>query len=332
MTVASRKGVDFRPDRDIPDLTGKVIIVTGGMLLCFEDVEHQAHILTSPSATGGLGKEIAIALAKKHPKQIYLAARNVEKCQAFIDEVHQKLPDAPLSALECDLASLKSVQQAARKFASLSSRLDILIGSAGLMAVPLGLTQDGYEIQFGTNHLGHALLIKLLLPTMQRTFQEPNGDTRIVLMTSQGMGLHPAGGIRFDELRTKQDNLLLARWQLYGQSKLANLLYAAELPRRYPQITAASVHPGTINTGLVTGLGFWDRALVKVTNVGGMVTPEEGVRNPLWAATAPKDTIVDGEYYEPVGMPGKHARLSRSRELAARLWDWTEKELESYHL
>lgn len=282
--------------------------------------------------TGGLGKEIAIALAKKQPKEIYLTARTADKCQAVIDEIHQKVPHAPLSVLECDLASLKSVQRAAQKFASLSSRLDILVGSAGLMAVPLGLTQDGYEIQFGTNHLGHALLIKLLLPTMLRTLKEPNGDARIVLLTSQGMGMHPVGGIRFDDLRTKQENLHFARWQLYGQSKLANLLYAAELARRCPQITAVSTHPGVINTNIVSSLGFWDRTLVKVTNIGGMITAEEGARNSLWAVTAPKDQIVDGEYYEPVGMPAKHVRLSQSRELAAQLWDWTEKELESYHL
>jgi NAD(P)-dependent dehydrogenase (short-subunit alcohol dehydrogenase family) len=126
------------------------------------------------------------------------------------------------------------------------------------MAIPTGLTKDGYEIQFGTNHLGHALLIKLLLPTLQRTADETKGgaDPRIVLLASKGMTLHPTGGIVFDELRTTQENLAFAHWRLYGQSKLANILYAAELARRLPQITSVSVHPGVMMTGLVTGLGF----------------------------------------------------------------------------
>jgi len=196
------------------------------------------------------------------------------------------------------------------------------------MASPPALTADGYEIQFGTNHVGHALLIKLLLPTMLRTAEQPNSDVRIVSNTSLGFKGHPSGGIAFADLRTTQESALIGHWIRYGQSKLANILYAGELGRRYPSITSTSVHPGVTNTGLVGDLGFMNKALVYVTNVGKMVTVQQGACNQLWAATAP--SVTNGGFYEPVGVPGAHDKLSNDEELAGKLWEWTQKALEDY--
>ena len=120
-------------------------------------------------------------------------------------------------------------------------------------------------------------------------------------------------------------------WLRYGQSKLANILYAAEIARHYPTITTVSVHPGVIATDLVEKLSFPNRALVYLTNIGGVKTLEEGVYNHLWAATTKKANIKNGEFYVPVGLPGKHTKKSQSDQLAGELWEWTQKQLEEYN-
>jgi NAD(P)-dependent dehydrogenase (short-subunit alcohol dehydrogenase family) len=282
--------------------------------------------------TAGLGKESALALAKHNPAHIYLTGRDSTRGTAVVDEIEQSFPKVKATFIACDLASLASVERGAKQFTSASSRLDILMCNAGVMALPPGLTKDGYEVQFGTNHVGHALLIKLLLPTLLATAERPGSAVRIVLNTSLGFRGAPKGGVRFKDLRTTQACIspLAGTWIRYGQSKLANVLYAAELGRRYPNITSVSIHPGVINTGLVGNLSFLDRVLVHVTNFGNFMTQEEGIQNQLWAATARNGEVVNGAFYEPVAILGTHDKLSKDQNLATQLWDWTEKELAAY--
>lgn len=255
----------------------------------------------------------------------------------MINEV-QASSETSLTFIECDLASLASVQKAAKQFISASARLDMVMCNAGVMALPPGLTSDGYEVQFGTNHLGHALLVKLLLPILLQTVEQvPNSDVRIVFLTSIGFRFHPSGGIVFETLRTTQDFGILGPWSRYAQSKLANIVYAAELARRYPRITTVSVHPGVAATGLVSNLSFFKRFLVYLTNLGQvMASAQEIVGNQLWAATVTgkkdNEKIVNGGYYEPVAVLGKLDECSSSEELAGKLWDWTQKELDGYQL
>ena len=199
------------------------------------------------------------------------------------------------------------------------------------MAVPPALTEDGYEIQFGTNHLGHALLIKHLIPVMLSTAKD-HGDARIVCLTSTGFGLAPKEGIIFKDLRTTMDMGLGASWTRYGQSKLANILYGSQLAQHYPELSVAVVHPGVINTDLVGGLGLANKMIVRLTNIGQMKTPEEGVQNSLWAATTERKSLQSGAYYEPVAKLGKHSKLSKNEGLAVQLWDWTQKELEKHKI
>ncbi|KAK7018676.1 short-chain alcohol dehydrogenase [Paramarasmius palmivorus] len=142
------------------------------------------------TGTAGIGKASIHLLSKHHPEHIFFSGRNVQSARSLIEEVKAQVPDVQLTFIECDLASLQSVKKAAQEFLSLSSRLDILMCNAGVMALPPGLTKDGYEIQFGTNHLGHALLIRLLLPTLLRT-AETGSDTRIINLSSQGHAGHP---------------------------------------------------------------------------------------------------------------------------------------------
>ena len=140
---------------------------------------------------------------------------------------------------------------AADTFVAESAKLDVLINNAGVMALPASTTKEGYEIQFGTNHLGHFLLTKLLMPTLQRT-AEGNPDVRIVNLSSEGHRLPPKGGLALKDARS--DMVSYNTWVRYGQSKLANILFTKELTRRYPAIKSVALHPGGIDTGL--SLGF----------------------------------------------------------------------------
>ncbi|KAI9667611.1 MAG: hypothetical protein M1821_000427 [Bathelium mastoideum] len=305
----------FDPSKDIPDLAGKVILVTGG--------------------NTGIGKTTIAALAQHYPSKIYLTARNAQKAAEAIKDIQKTTPHAPLTFLECDLTSLTSVQDAAKKFVSESQRLDILMCNAGIMAVPPAQSKDGYEIQFATNHLGHALLLKLLLPTLLKTAEEPNADVRIVSVSSTGAWYPPKGGIQFDSLRTPQDFGLGGKSMRYGQSKLANIIYADELARRYPQLTSVSIHPGIIQTQLVGNVPLWMRGVIRVAahaQQGQMLTPEEGAYNQIWASTAPKKDIKNGAFYMPVGQIAKPFKYSQDDELRERLWVWTQKELENFNL
>ena len=206
--------------------------------------------------------------------------------------------------------------------------------NAGIIAKPTSLSPDGYEIQFATNYLGHALLTKKLLPFLLEAAKAPGADVRVVSNTSEGYEFHRLidGGISFAELESgsTMDRALLGPWVRYGQSKLANILFAAELGRRYPQIMSVSVHPGVVKTPMLYGLqghnkwfsdfGMWMKGMVAVE-------PHEGALNQLWcAAGAGREELMNGTAYWPVGVDyTENLRpLGTDKELAKRLWDWTE--------
>lgn len=161
------------------------------------------------------------------------------------------MPNANITFLHLDLASLESVKEAADTFNAQSDRLDVLINNAGVMALPASTTKDGYEIQFGTNHIGHFYFTKLLMPTLQRT-AESQRDVRIVNLSSEGHRLPPRSGLALKDARSSMASY--NTWVRYGQSKLANILFTRELTRRYPNIKSITLHPGGIETGL--SLGF----------------------------------------------------------------------------
>jgi NAD(P)-dependent dehydrogenase (short-subunit alcohol dehydrogenase family) len=206
--------------------------------------------------------------------------------------------------------------------------------NAGIMAHPPGVSKDGYEIQFATNHLGHAMLIKALLPTLLKTAEEPGSDVRIVSITSTGWRGHPKGGVQFETLNTVQDHFpVLGKWVRYGQSKLANLVYAAELARRYPNMTCLSVHPGIFATELVGNLGTFDKAFVYVTAIGRVLPEEKGAHSQLYvAAGAKKEDLVNGGYYTPVGVLSNSTldKVAKDEKFAKDLWEWTEEALEGF--
>jgi retinol dehydrogenase 12 len=192
------------------------------------------------------------------------------------------------------------------------------------MCFPPGLTGNGYEVQFGTNHVAHALLTKLLLPILEKA-----PAPRVVILTSDMWSQAPPEGIKLDSVKTTQEDL--STWSRYGQSKLANILWGVGLARRYPKLVVASVHPGVYKTGLQTAMSEQSAAIrVARKLLGGLVMgdPAKGTRNQLWAATSKE--VKSGEYYTPVGVPGKARKYMDDRALVDRLWEWTEKELEGY--
>jgi NAD(P)-dependent dehydrogenase (short-subunit alcohol dehydrogenase family) len=282
---------------NIPDLTGKFAIVTG--------------------ANSGIGYEMARALARKGATVI-LACRNKDKGEAAVRQIAQEYPEAKAELMELDLSDLASVRRFTDEFIGKYGRLDILINNAGIMATPFGRTTDGFELQFGTNHLGHFALTGLLLDLIIRA-----PGARVVTVSSGG---HRFGKIDFDNLNGEKD---YDRRGAYAQSKLANLLFTYELQRRFESagIDALSVaaHPGWTVTNLQV---HW--RMLQVLNPFIGQEPVMGALPALYAATAPD--VQGGDYYGPRGwqeLRGHPTRVksndsSHDMAVAARLWNVSE--------
>jgi NAD(P)-dependent dehydrogenase (short-subunit alcohol dehydrogenase family) len=257
--------------------------------------------------------------------ELVLGCRDAAKGAAALQRIEEESRGARVELLELDLASLASVQQAARRFAQGYARLHVLCNNAGVMAIPRALTVDGFEMQFGVNHLGHFALTGWLFERLLAA-----GDARIVTVSSSA---HRIGRIAFDDIdgaRSYQE------WLAYGQSKLANLLFAFELQRRLAArgLSAISVacHPGYADTNLqqvaptVRGSRV-GAAFFKVSNALFAQSAARGAWPTLYAATAPD--VQGGDYIGPSGVgelmgAPKRVRARRSAydpELARRLWE-----------
>jgi len=284
---------------NIPDLTGKIAIVTG--------------------ANSGIGYETARLLACKQAKVI-LACRNRDKGEAAVRQIDHECPAANAELLELDLADLASIHRFADEFGSHHDHLDILINNAGIMATPFGKTADDFELQFGTNHLGHFVLTGLLLDHILCT-----PHARVVTVSSWG---HHFGEIDFDNLNAEKS---YDPEGAYALSKLANLLFTYELQRRFEaagvDAIASATHPGWTATNLPV-----HRPVVRMLNPLIGQKPEMGALPTLYAATAP--AVQGGDYYGPRGWfglrgyPAKVRSSNRSHDtvVAEKLW-WVSEEL-----
>ncbi|WYZ36105.1 hypothetical protein EsH8_X_000752 [Colletotrichum jinshuiense] len=301
----------FSPKDDIPDLAGKVIIVTGG--------------------SSGLGRESVLQLAKHNPAAIYLTARTEARGIAAIKEVHDAVPEAKgkIKFLELDLASFASIKKAANTFLGLSDRLDILMNNAGLMATPPTLTADGYEVQFGSNYMGPALFTKLLLPVIAKTAKQHGSDVRVVNLSSELFKQAPKEGIVLSRCKTPlEDVSSLAR---YGQSKLADYYHTRTLGQLYPSIKFVAIHPGVVNTGIFDDFKKrrpWLGGLVSVAASIFLTDVHAGAQAQLWACTADRESIKSGGFYNHKMKEYKESILFDDKAAQA-LWDWTEREFES---
>jgi NAD(P)-dependent dehydrogenase (short-subunit alcohol dehydrogenase family) len=284
--------------RDIPDQTGRTAIVTG--------------------ANSGIGLETARMLAKKGA-HVVLACRNPEKGRAAVESIESDGPAGRAVLAELDLSDLDSVAAFAMSFAAAHDRLDLLIDNAGVMVPPFSRTAQGFELQFGTNHLGHFALTARLMPLLLRT-----KGSRVTVVSSTA---HNIGKIDFDD--PNWNTRPYRPWPAYGQSKLANLLFARELDRRLVAARAATrataAHPGWTATDLQRTSGF-----VRFLNPVFAMKPPEGALPTLRAATDP--SIEGGTYWGPSGLgemtgPPVKARVSKrglDDATAARLFDVSE--------
>jgi NAD(P)-dependent dehydrogenase (short-subunit alcohol dehydrogenase family) len=290
---------------DIPDLTGKVIIVTG--------------------ANSGIGYEAAKEFAHKGARTI-LACRSMDKAQAALGQIQAEIPSAPAEIMQLDLASLASVHRFAEEFKAKYDRLDVLVNNAGIMWVPYGLTEDGFEQHFGTNHLGHFALTGLLINLLLET-----PGSRVVNVSSTG---HRSGNIDFEDLMY-EGGRGYRRQRVYGRSKLANLLFTYELQRRFEAIgadaMATAAHPGGTNTNLARHVE--DRWYFKALRPLFERMAQEADMGALPTIRAAVDpNAKGGNYYGPSGFmeQGGYPVLVQSRKAshnvadAQRLWQVSE--------
>jgi NAD(P)-dependent dehydrogenase (short-subunit alcohol dehydrogenase family) len=292
---------------DMPDLSGKVILVTGG--------------------NSGIGFEAAVEFVRRG-SSVVLACRSVEKARAAAAQISAAHPQASVDVMELDLASLESVRNFARSFRATHRNLHVLCNNAGVMALPYRRTADGFEMQFGTNHLGHFALTGLLLELLLRS-----EGARVVTVSSSA---HWIGRIQFEDLQSER---FYSRWLAYAQSKLANLLFTFELQRRAERagmsLVSVSCHPGYAATNLQGAgprmQGSWMlEAMMDLANLVFAQSAAMGALPLLYAATAPE--IASGDYIGPDGlgeMRGHPHKVScsvaaRDTATARRLWDTSE--------
>jgi len=292
---------------EMPDLAGQTIIVTGG--------------------NSGIGYEAALQFARKNA-HVILACRSVEKANAAANQIIASHPGAKVEVMELDLSSLESIRRFAEAFHSSHRALNVLVNNAGVMAIPYRRTEDGFEMQFGTNHLGHFALTGLLLEALLKY-----EGARVVNVSS---GAHRMGRIRFDDLQSQHGYY---KWLAYGQSKLANLLFTFELQRRADaagvKLLSVACHPGYAATNLQSagprmqgssGMeSFW-----KLMNSTFAQSSAMGALPTLYAATSRE--VAGGDYLGPDGFAEmwgnptkvKCSAAAKDSAVAARLWEMSE--------
>ncbi len=273
-------------------------------------------------ANTGLGFETAKALSR-HGAAVVMACRDGRRCQAAAERIRHAVPTGRVEAMALDLADLDSVRAFADEFAARHDTLDILMNNAGVMAPPQKLTtRQGFELQFGTNHLGHVALTGHLLPLLMRS-----PGSRVVTVSSFA---HVGGRIDFDDLQHERG---YAPYGAYSASKLANLLFMLELDRRLSHAQASTLsvaaHPGFASTNLqAAGPFLGAKPLLSWFVLGGVrlagKSPERGAEPQLYAATAPG--VKGGDFFGPKRLgggvaPSSMASSARDEAVASRLWD-----------
>ena len=270
------------------DLAGRTFLVTGG--------------------NAGIGFATAMDLAGRGGR-VYIACRSQAKGEAAVAAIRAQAGSDQVNLLHLDLADLASVRQCAQDFAALGEPLHVLINNAGIGG-QRGITADGFELQFGVNHLGHFALTLALLPLLTES-----GQARIVTVASDAH--YQASGINFDALRSRTKSIIGMRE--YSVSKLCNVLFAAELGRRLDGsgVTAYSLHPGVVASEIWRRVPWPARQLV----TRGMLTIEQGAQTSLYCATSDQVSGESGKYFDKcqVTQPNKAV----TPELAAELWDYS---------
>ncbi|KAI0823263.1 NAD(P)-binding protein [Trametes gibbosa] len=295
---------EFTADQ-VPDLSGHVIIVTGG--------------------NAGIGYE-TIKVLLQHNAKVYLGARSKAKADAAIASLKEATgKDAVF--LELDLANLASVKKAAQEFLSKEHELHVLFNNAGVMYPPVKeVTKDGYDLQFGTNVVGHFYLTELLMPALLAGVQtSPDHHARIITTSSSGAYV---GEMRFDTFKDSPARQKTPTDLLYYQSKLGNAIVAHQTAKRYADkgIIAISVNPGNIQTDLQRYLS------PAVRKIGYLFVylPPQGALTQLFAGTMPEALNFNGDFLIPWARLGKCKAEAYDAELGAKLWNWLEGEVKTF--
>jgi len=283
------------------DLTGKACVITG--------------------ASAGLGRESARALAAAGAP-VTLAGRNMTALQQAQQWVVEEVPDARTSLVELDLTSLASVRGAADVIAESAPRIDVLMNNAGVMFTPFSRTADSFEIQFGTNHLGHFELTRLLRPQL--------AGARVVILSSDG---HHMSDIDLNDANWERREY--DKFAAYGASKTANVLHMVELNRRYADdgMQAVAVHPGVVGTSLARHMTREDFGALRGRAadsrdrgavLDSILTPEQGAATQVWAATAPELDGAGSVYLSDCAIRDDVEAFATDPDRAARLWEISE--------
>ncbi|KAF9877616.1 hypothetical protein CkaCkLH20_04751 [Colletotrichum karsti] len=264
--------------------TGKVVLVTG----------------CSP---GGIGPETARALHVAGA-DVYITVRDVPKGEQVAKDILSDGKPGKVEVIKVDLSSLESVREGAKEFLSKSDKLHVLINNAGVMACPKGKTVDGFETQFGTNHLGHFLLFQLLKPALLAA-STPSFNSRVVAVSSSG---HRSGRIQFEDFNF-ESKVEYGPWPAYGQSKLANIHFANELDRRYASqgIRAFSLNPGGIETPLQRHSPELQKQIKTPEVQAFLKDTSQGAATSVWGAVAKELEGQGGKYLEDVSIAVKAA-------------------------
>ncbi|RDW87377.1 hypothetical protein BP5796_03071 [Coleophoma crateriformis] len=305
----------FHPD-SLPDLTGKVFIVTGG--------------------NSGIGYYTVARLAQ-HGAHVYLCARSTTRGTAAITSIKALYPSANITLLEVDHMSLSSVVSAANLILSRETALHGLVNNAGIMCTPFEMTKDGYEAQWQTNYLAHWVFTSLLLPLMlktSKTLRSP-GSVRIVNLTSSGHWFAPNGGINFADT-SLADKSAMAR---YGQSKLANVLHVKTLHQLYGpgspsakagngEVWSSAVHPGYVETQIGVHAEFpaYFRLIFGTFSAlgGKAMEADKGSWTSVFCAASPDmKREQSGTYFQRIAEAGWQSSMAKDVGLAAKLDEWT---------
>ncbi len=303
--VSSRSALDVVEG---VDLTGKTCVITG--------------------ASSGLGRESARALASTGVRLV-LAARNRPALEETSTWIREQVPRSQISLVELDLTSLAGVRRAAGTIAAQAPVVDILMNNAGVMFAPFGRTEDGFEMQFGTNHLGHFELTRHLLPELLAA-----DHARVVNLSSDG---HLLSDVDLDDPNWRRRSY--DKFLAYGASKTANIQHAVELDRRHREdgVRAFAVHPGVVATALARHMSGSDLAKlgeitpahtpasgVSADILAGIVGPEQGAATQVWAATTPDLDGRGGLYLADCAVRDDAAPYALGPQKAADLWALSE--------
>jgi NAD(P)-dependent dehydrogenase (short-subunit alcohol dehydrogenase family) len=291
--------------KDIPDMSGKVVIVTG--------------------ANVGLGYHSALEIARKGG-HVFMACRSKERADKAITDIKMEIPNAKVEFMELDLQDINQVKAAAESWLTKGLPLHVLMNNAGIMATPFALTKQGIESQFGTNHMGHFTLTQFLLPRIIES--QPS---RIVNLSSYAHNFAPAA----DPIPLPEkinDEKAMSPWERYGVSKLSNILFSVSLDEKLKEqkVYVNACHPGAVATELIRGpintYGTWVKGLWGF--LGGLISvkPDFGALTQLYLATSPEvETLnIRGKYLVPTAKLHIPSKAAQDPQLAKKLWEFSE--------